>query len=209
MIELVVTVALTVIVLTAVSGSFVFASVRLSDAYTKSVLNDQMNGIADRMEATIRNAVTCSVSDGGSTLVCSMPVDGVDSDGDGYKDTYYPDSTDSGGDGVYSVGDQVWFYQADITGTYDSGSGYVWRAERASGGTAAAGDIDRSFAYYDNRILRYPLVNSVAFTVNATTQTVTFTITGSTRIGAETSAGVTDPSNGRTISLTRTIEWRN
>ncbi|HTQ12171.1 MAG TPA: hypothetical protein VMI31_19060, partial [Fimbriimonadaceae bacterium] len=78
MIELVLTVSLTVIVLVAVSGTYVFASVRLSDAYTKSSLYDQIGGIADRIQATVRNADTCATRDGGSTLVCGMPIDGVD-----------------------------------------------------------------------------------------------------------------------------------
>jgi len=192
-----------VLVLSAVSATYVFATVRLSDAYTRSSLDDQLNGIANRIEATIRNADTCTVSDGGSTLVCGMPVDGIDTDGDGHKDTYYPDGTDANGNGTYTVGNSVWFYQANSTGAYGSGSGYVWRAERSNSGTASLADLDRSFAYYEDRILRYPLVNSVSFSVDASNKTVTFTLAGSTRIGAETSTGVTDATNGRTV------EWRN
>src|SRR5579862_2787477 len=129
MVEMMLTVAPTGIVVGVMATMFGFVSVRLSDSYTKASLYDQVNGVADRIEVSIRNAVTCSSPDAGFSLVCSMPVNGVDTDGDGYRDTYYPDGTDSKGAGTYSVGRYVWFYQAGSGGTFGSGSGQVWRAD--------------------------------------------------------------------------------
>lgn len=209
LIELSITIALTGIVVGVMATMFGFAASRLSDTYTKSSLYNQVNGVADRIEATIRNADSCSTKDSGTTLVCQMPMSGVDSDGDGHNDTYYPDHVDANGAGLYTVGSYVWFYQASSSGSYGAGSGSVWRGEQTGSGTLTRSALDRAFAYYYLTSMRYPLVNSLSFTVNSTAHTVTFSVTGSTRMGAETSVGATDSNSSRTLTLTRTIMWRN
>lgn len=209
MIELLITVSISAIVLGVMTMLFGFASVRLSDTYTQSALYDQVNGVADRIEATIRNADSCAIKDAGATLTCAMPVNGVDTDGDGHDDTYYPDKADKNGTEQYTVGSYVWFYNAGSTGAYSVGSGAVWRAQRVNTATVILSDVDTSFAYYYGSNRRYPLVTSVSFVVNASQRTVTFTVNGSTRMGAELGGSTDGTSLGRTVAVTRTVEWRN
>ncbi len=209
MIELLITISISAIVLGVMTMLFGFASVRLSDTYTQSALYDQVNGVADRVEANIRKADSCASRDAGATLVCSMPQNGIDTDGDGQKDTYYPDKTDANGAEQYTVGSYVWFYNAGSTGAYSVGSGGVWRSERTTVATVTLSDVDSSFGFYYGSVRRYPLVASASFVVNAALKTVTFTITGSTRMGSESGGNADGTTLGRTVTVTRTVEWRN
>jgi Tfp pilus assembly protein FimT len=208
LIEMVLCVALTAIVIGVMATLYGFAAVRLSDAYTKTSLYDQMNSVADRIESTIKNARTCSLDVSGN-LKCNMPVNGIDSDGDGYFDTYYPDSTDANGMGHYSAGNTVWFYDAGSNAAYGTGSNYVWRAEVPGLTAPTSLNLDHSFGYYYNGNIRYPLVTSTTFVVSPATQTVTFTVTGSVRIGSENFVTTSEDNTNRVITLTRTVCWRN
>lgn len=203
--------ALTAIVIGVMATLYGFAAVRLSDAYTRSSLSEQVNGVADKIELTIRNAHSCALDPNGN-LRCVMPLDGVDSDGDGHYDSYYPFQLDTNGEGLYGSGPAVWFYNAGPDAIYNSGlSGNVWSADmRGSLGlTPTPATLDHAFAYYYDGNLRYPLVTGLSFSLNAATHSITYTVSGSTGIGAETSQRTGADTSGRDLSITRTVTWRN
>lgn len=209
MVELLVTIAITGFVVGATASLFGFATVRLSDTYTGSVLQDQVTDVADEIEATVRNAIYCESQNSGATLKCVMPLNGVDSDENGTLDTYYPDKLDAKGNGVFSEGNVVWFYASGPVMTYKASKGNVWRSEKAGSTDPNTAVKDNSFAYYYGTNRKYALVNYVTYTVDPTTKTVTYAIYGSTRMGSEVSAGALNDSSSRTIPVTRTVNWRN
>lgn len=210
MVELMITIVLTGIVVGTIAGMYGFIAVRLTDSFSQSSVCDQVKSVADTIETSIRNADSCTTADGGATLICSMPVNGVDTDGDGYNDAYYPDKTDANGVGQYTVGSYVWFFRAGTTGLYHTslGSSLIWRADSTSKTSPKMSENDKSFMVYPGGNLRHPLVTTVAFTVNASSKTVTYTVTGSSRIGSE-STETSDANSSRILAVTRTVQWRN
>ncbi|MBS1713116.1 MAG: prepilin-type N-terminal cleavage/methylation domain-containing protein [Armatimonadetes bacterium] len=209
MIELMMTVALSAMVIGVMAGMYGFTSTRLADAYTKAVLVDQTTDVADRIEASFRNATVCIEQDGGNAVQCLMPANGVDTDGDGHLDTYYPDDNNADGTGAYSAGNYVWFFMAGASSTYKSGSGFLWRAEKSNSSDPSLGDIDRTFSHYYNTRLRYPLVKSVTFTVDMAEHTVTFKVVGTTRLSEESTTNATEDGTIRTMTVKRKVRWRN
>jgi len=203
------TVALSAMVIGAMAGIYGFASTRLADAYTKAVLVDQTTELADKVEATVRNASVCLEQDGGRAIQCVMPANGVDTDGDGHLDTYYPDDNNADGSGAYSNGKYVWFFLAGASSTYGSGSGVVWRAERSDSADPSLGDIDRSFSHYYSSKLRYPLVGSVQFSVDLAERTVTYKVTGTTRLSTDSSSNTSEAATSRSMVVIRKVRWRN
>jgi len=208
LIEVVFAMLFTAMVLGAVTSLYAFATVRLSDAYTQSSLYDQLNGMADRMESVLRNAKTAASADSGATLNVTMPLNGIDTDGDGVNDAWYPNKSDSTGNATQDAGGHVWFYNAGLTGAFKSGSGYIWVAETASSATPTSSNTDKAFCLYYGGKQKFPLVTGLSFTVNSVAHFVTFTLTGSTQIGSEQSASSVDTS-ARSASVTRTVSWRN
>lgn len=211
MIELTITVSLTALVVGVVASLYSFVSVRLCDAYTQSLVIDQVNDVADKIEATIRNADSCRTLDAGAILSCSMPKNGVDSDGDGHYDAYYPDKVDAKGEGQYTVGRYYWFFQAGSDGAYQGATtGYIWRADSDSAAKPAKSDVDTDFIYYPGpaKKIRNNLVHMVQFAVDDATKTVTYTVTGGSRMGSE-NTDTSDLNASRVVSVTRTVAWRN
>jgi len=209
MVELLVTISITGFVVGAVATLFGFSSVRLSDTYGSAMVQDQVTDVADSIEATIRNAITCEVANSGATLKCVMPLNGIDTDEDGVNDTYYPDKIDSKGTGQYSEGNIVWFYANGPVMTYTASKSNVWRSEKAGSTSPNTAVQDNSFSYYYGGNRNYPLVNYVTYSVDAASKTVTFSVYASTSIGKEASAGATKDSSTRTTPVTRTVQWRN
>lgn len=210
MIELTITTALTAIVIGAVAMMYSFTAVRLSDAYTQSVVMDQAIDVADRIEATIRNADSCTVKDSGATLMCSMPKNGVDSTGDGHYDTYYPDKVDPNNEAQYTVGRYYWFFDSNSGNYISASSGYIWRADSTSNTTPKKNEDDLDFFYYPGAAqkMRHPLVYSATFSVNAPASSVTFTVTAGSRMGSENTE-TSDLNASRVYSITRTVQWRD
>lgn len=208
LIETVLAVALSAMVIGVIATLYGFATIRLSDAYTKSSLADQLNSFADRLDLTIRNAKTCVSAEGGATLNCSMPTNGVDTDGDGVDDTWYADKSDASGNAQYTAGGHAWFYNAGAVGTYHTGTGNIWTAETVGATAPSAANTDKKFCNYFSGPARFPLVTGLSVTVNAAGHSVTYTLTGSTQIGSEKAASA-DDTTSRTVTLTRTVAWRN
>ncbi|MBV6457214.1 MAG: hypothetical protein HONBIEJF_00321 [Fimbriimonadaceae bacterium] len=209
MVEVLVTIAITGFVVGATASLFGFSSVRLSDTYGSAMLQDQINDVADDIEATIRNAILCESANGGATLKCVMPLNGVDSDEDGSLDTYYPDKVDARGNGQYSEGNIVWFYATGPVMTYTLSKSNVWRAEKAGSTSPGTAVRDDAFAYYYGGARKNPLVNYVTYSVDAVSKTVTFTVYASTKIGKDASAGALNDGTTRIIPVTRTVQWGN
>lgn len=208
MIEMMIVVTLTAMIVGVVASLFAFTSYRLSDSFTQSLVIDQATTVANDIEKTVRNATNCTVRDAGATLVCTMPKTGIDSDGDGYDDTFYPDKTNNKGIEVYSNGDQCWYFNSDANGLYGTGAGMVWKADSTGPGSPAQADNNHAFMRHRGGALRNPLVRSVTFDVNVPSKTVTFTVLSAARMGS-TSADTSDTKNSRTISITRSVVWRH
>lgn len=207
LIEVTLTVALIATVTGAVISLFGFATVRLCDAYTRVMVSDQINAVADRIESTIREAHSCTIS--GTALVCTMPNAGKDIDGDGHLDLYNPSGIDASGYATYTAGNYVWYYAAGVTGDYGSGSGCVWRAEPTTSASPTMTDLDTSFAYYYGGKAKNPLVSTLTVLVASAARSVTFTVGANGSIGRTVQNLSGDTNAVRSVTVTRTVVWRN
>ena len=89
----------------------------------------------------------------------------------------------------------------------------MWRSECTGSSNPTIFDIDVTFSHYFWTMAyqkrRYPLVNNLYFTIDNSNRLVTFTVTGSTRTGKETSRDAVNDATGRFVTLSRTVHWRN
>ncbi len=206
-IEMMITVSVTATVMMAVVSLFGFAAVRLSDAYTQVVVTNQLNSVADSIEATIREAHSCRVS--GTALVCSMPNAGTDTNQDGHLDSYDPSGVTSSNYATYTVGNYVWYYVAGSAGTYGTGTGYVWRAEPTTAANPTSYDTDSSYGFYYAGNKQFDLVSTLSVVVTSASRSVQFTVGANAAIGRTVQDSSGDSNTMRSPTVTRTVVWRN
>jgi hypothetical protein len=212
LIEMLLVVLLTSMIMGTLATLYSYAMGRAAHSAARYTALEQANTLADAIETTVQQAVSCSIVTSGSFsgLKCIMPIQGVDRNGDGYIDRYSPTGVSRRGAEKFGYGKRVWFYTSNSTGAFTASGTVYWRAERSDDAVPTASDADKSFAYYFNTTTpRFSLVSSVAFSVDASTQLVTCTVNASSRINTERAA--TGSANELTESATvvKSIYWRN
>jgi len=161
------------------------------------------------IEATIANSVGCAKAANGGTdaLVCTMPLNGSDTDGDGTDDAYTPLRISKRGYPRYGSGKRVWYFLGDINGQFGNGGSYLFRAVRNDAANPTIADIDATWSwdYAAGRPKRGPFT-AMSLTVDATADTVQYGVTVSSTLRNDQT-----PANGeasQTLVLSGTTHWR-
>jgi type II secretory pathway pseudopilin PulG len=212
LIEMLLVVMLTSVLLATLATLYGFSMGRAARSAARYAALDQANTLADKIEATVQQAVSCSIvtSGGFSGLKCTMPATGQDRDGDGYVDRYSPTGVSRRGSEKYGTGKRVWFYPSNSTGSFTALGTIIWRAERADDSLPTSSDGDKTFAYYfDGTTARYNLVSSATFSVDSTNSTATCVITASSQLRSERVGSAADGAGAETVVVTKTMSWRN
>lgn len=190
-----------------------FAVTRTSQSMASAAVLTQADQLTNSMVRTVRDSIrvdsiTYALKSG---LKCTLPLDGVDTDGDGQLDSFLPYRVNGLGP-VYRPGKRVWFYFSDKSGDFTHDGPYLFRAVRQDDGYPTPLDIDKNWSFYYGRTstLNYGLVDSILWSVDPANLVVTFTVDLSKQLRSEARAGAgSDGSTARKLRLSIQACWRN
>jgi type II secretory pathway pseudopilin PulG len=213
-IELTLATALTAIIVGALGTVYVFAARESSESTAAASATRQAQMLMAEISDVVSQAVNVQIySAGGNTgLKCTMPVNGLDTDGDGYLDTYTPRAIGKRGYEKYGYGKRIWFYRSGATGAFASLGGIVWRAQRNDDNAPTAFDKDTAWTYYPGvASTRWNLIERMTFALDAPNKTVTVNITGSSLMRADRVGNVAEVAEGQAAktAISQNIFWRN
>lgn len=213
-VELMITCAITAILIGSTASIYMFTANRTAQALATVTTSSQMQMLSKSIDETVAKATHVQVVSvaGNIGLKCIMPASGTDTDADAFSDLFEPTSA-TAGQVRWGKGTRVWFYLANATGNFMQPGPIVWRAERNDDLIPTSLNVDRSFTYFqDTGLLRYSLLDSITWSVNATDKTVTYTLKASSLARADrrsSTAYTTEKESSRTITLSRTTNWIN
>jgi prepilin-type N-terminal cleavage/methylation domain-containing protein len=212
MIEMTLVMALSALILGAVACLYSFTTTRAGTAVASAACQAQAIVVMNEITKIVDMSNICSITTIGanSALTCIVPSKTTDFDGDGYPDWATPSSASRRGFDKWGQGYHIYFYTSDATGTPANTGPYIWRAKRSDWNTPTVTDSDQNWSLYYAGNVRYPLITSVTFSVNSVLRTVTINVRASDLRRADRSATAADAANLQSsISLTRTVYWRN
>lgn len=211
LIEMSLVLTLTALILGVLTVLYGYTLERLAHATADFAASDDAFLASNDIGTTVKNAYSCStVTLSGITgLKCTMPASGADKDNDGYLDSWTLAAVSRRGYEKVSPGKRVWFYLGNSTGAFGTTGTILWKAERTDDLNPTASDAIRAYAYFSGTRLRYPLMSSLSFTVNASAQTVAYTVVAGSLIRAERTPGSESTNQSYTHTETRTVYWRN
>ena len=214
LVELLVVIGVSSIVLGGLGALYGHVAAQMGEAVAAMATTDQATTALRDVEWSVRNALLCETRtlNGATALRCKMPSAKVDLDGDGNPDSYAPSSLDKFGREGYAVGERVWYYLADGTGTFGTSGGTLWRAVMTSDAnpTAASRDLAWTFLYRRTTSPRFPLVTEFSATVDAETRLVSLTLAAESVARAERRPASGEAAGARRgIRLSSQIFWGN
>ena len=213
LVELLITMILTVIVMTTGVTLYSFVAIRSGEAVSQYNNLQISNELLDAMDEAITDASSCQLVtlNDVPALKCSLPDTGKDPDGDGILDSYDITKVNKLMGDVHSPGKRVWLYSSEAPGN-PTAKGYYWfRAYRNDDVTITSADIDNRWSYRTagNPRRYYPGV--VTLSINQADKSVTVTMTPDSSIDQErqTAGFVGTKTRAWTGStLSRTFFWR-
>jgi prepilin-type N-terminal cleavage/methylation domain-containing protein len=171
LVELVIVTAMTSLLIGILGYVYVWVSGKSAQAYAQQAVISQASRITDDMEKTISNAVSCTAGTNlfGSTLSCTMPETGLDTNADGVDDKWAPKLITPRGLPKYgNSGKRVWYYFSDSTGNFfavpSAAQRYIFRAIRADAAMPSLANADNTFRNNPGGGFKWNLVSSVTFT---------------------------------------------
>jgi len=209
LVEMIIASGLLAVVVTALTALYGFAGKRNLYAIARfSALRAASVSVKD-IETTVESAVNCQkvVNGGSDALVCTMPLNGTDTNGDGVSDSFTPTRISKRGYPRYGTGQRVWYFLSDANGIYGNSGPYLYRAIRNDASNPGVDDIDKvwSVDYQLGRPKRGPL-SAMTFTVDAVARTVQYSFNLNQAI-----RGDQTPSNGEAahaLAVQGTAFWR-
>lgn len=210
LVEVVIAAGLMALIVAALTALFGFTLKRSAHSVARfTVLRAGEAGTSD-LARTIEEAVSCSrVANGASdALVCTMPLNGSDTDGDGFNDAYAPSRASKRGFLHYGTGQRVWYYLAAASGQFGQSGAYLFRAVRNDALNPTTPDIDQvwSFEPGTSTPRRGPFV-TMTISSNALSKTISFTLEAKTAIRqAQLPANGEDSQN---FQLSGMAHWRH
>jgi hypothetical protein len=203
--ELLVTGALTVVLVGSLLGMFVFSAKKAEAATVETAAYNDASRLMDDIASKVSNATEVSVYTGtsGQFLRCTLPKNGIDMDGDGYPDRFNFSMVNNFGTGKYIKGLRVTYYRSNNTGSTSTplhSASWCWRAWRNDDAVPTNADVDLTFASNrrDSRESAFPTVKSLSFSHDEANGRVLVRITAT----ADSGDGEKD------IVLERTIPYR-
>ncbi|HZH98511.1 MAG TPA: hypothetical protein VEX38_06025, partial [Fimbriimonadaceae bacterium] len=152
----------------------------------------------------------------GTALMLTMPLIGVDKNGDGVLDVYTPFGVGSAGIEKYGEGKRLWYYQAGSSGDINSSGSLIWRAWTNDDTLPTIAQVDRDWSYYYGNTSRYRwnFIDSLSFSLpgdGSGKQHVDLAIVASALARAERRSGgiASESTQSSSITLSRRIFWRN
>ena len=211
LIEMALVLALTALIIGVLTVLYGFTMERLGHATADFAASDDAFLAANDIGTIVKNAYSCTTVtlNGVTGLKCTMPANGSDKDDDGYLDSWTLASVSRRGYEKVTAGKRDWFYLGDSTGAFGTTGTILWKAERSDDLNPTSSDAIQKYAYLTSTRLRYPLISSVTFSVNSSTQTVSYTLVAGSLTRAERTPGSESSSMSYTHTETRTAFWRN
>lgn len=203
--------AIGAVLLGSSSSLYLLISKRTNDDAGLNLAVAQATQLADELQDTIKNSLTCTVTQSGNRQVmfCQLPANGTDGNSDGIMDQFPPANIDFDGALKFNPGQSVGYYWSDQSGdlapTNQGPELGLWRSfSPASGGATVP---DPSWSRIGDQT-RWTLIDSVQFVANYGTRSTTVTITARV-LGRNMNRAVsTDPADQRReYTLVRTIPW--
>ena len=212
-VEVMITTALISIVIGTLATLYFYAFTRTTRGVTEVAAVLQIQGLLDRMDNQIAQACDVSIvtSGPGIGLKCTMPLSGTDKDGDGVLDTYVPNSVSRRQIAKYTRGKRVWYYMAAAPGNFGTAGSIFYQAVRNDDALPTSANVVNTFSYAPGDVYRWSLLDSVAFAIDGTNESVTVSARTSTLARAERSAGVAtvEAGDNYVVNVTRKTCWRN
>ncbi|MEQ1822839.1 MAG: prepilin-type N-terminal cleavage/methylation domain-containing protein [Fimbriimonadaceae bacterium] len=216
LVELVIVTAMTSLLIGILGYVYVWVSGKSAQAYAQQAVISQASRITDDMEKTISNAVSCTplVNLFGSSMSCTMPENGIDTNGDGVDDKWAPKLIGPRGQAKYGAsGKRVWYYFSDSTGSYlavpSAAQRYVFRAVRTDSALPTLANADNTFRNSPGGGFKWNLVSSVTFTADAPKKLITVKVKCANLAYGMNRRAETASSLSREFELERTVFTQN
>ena len=211
LVEMALVLTLTALIIGVLTVLYGFTIERLAHATADFAASDDAFLASNDIGTVIKNAYTCTTvtASGVTGLKCTMPSTGTDKDGDGHLDSWTLASVSRRGYEKVALGKRDWFYLGDSAGAFGTTGTILWKAERSDDLNPTSSDAITKYAYLTSTRLRYPLISSLALSVNSSNQTVTYTVIAGSLTRAERTPGSEASNQSYTHTETRTAFWRN
>ena len=216
LVELLIVVTLSALVLGVTVSLYGFSMTRLAQNGSRYATEDQARKLLDEMESVVRDSTNVSIVTSGTNtgLKCTLAQQSfrsATSTSTGSKVTASADPigvTKRGFD-KHGTGKRIWFYMAASPGAFGTSGTNYYRAERNDDSNPTATDVVTNFTTYSGSTSqRFPLVTSMAYTLDSTNKTVSLTVTARS-LWRDERTGSTGDKQSQTFTETRTIGWRH
>lgn len=172
LIEMTLAVVLTSLIVGSATTLYSFIAIRTADAVSRfSTLQS-----CTTLSSTIRNLSMTAVKvesknlSGRAALVCTVPKDSVDRDGDGIPEYPQADFTDKLLREGYTARKRFWIYPANAIGTPGSAGNYWFMAIRTDDANPTVADIHRGWSFWRGGEPRVSIPGTVTFSVIASSK---------------------------------------
>ncbi len=213
LVEMVLASVITAIIMGALTAIYANMASTTARSLAKANVLLQTETLLEDMEVVASQAsVIQVVAFGGRTAMkCTMPLNGADTNNDGVLDTFTPDSVSRRQIPKYNRGLRIWYYQADATGDPNVDGTVMWKATRPDDSNPTTSDVLSSWTSYYGGANRWPLIDTVTFSIEPDLKSVRMIVRGSSLTRAEQAAGAAAVADRDTvvISLQRKVMWRN
>lgn len=213
LVEVVFTLALTVMVTGAATGLYSFVAIRTADAIAQYNAISQANDLLNAIETSVQNSFFCEVRtvSGKQMLMCCQPFSGTDRDSDGYFESVTPNQINKLNREEYFLGEQVWYYSASIDATPISSGQFWFRCKRTdiASPTNSGTSFDSKFNFLTTRNPRVFIPGTVTFSVDEDLRTTTIVITLSNSISRPDEDLLVRGRNAPPLVMRRVCYWRS
>ncbi|MCB8932597.1 MAG: prepilin-type N-terminal cleavage/methylation domain-containing protein [Fimbriimonadaceae bacterium] len=212
LVEVMITTALVAVVVGVLASLYFTTFNRMTRgvAEVSAILQAQM--LLDRMEVHLAQACDAQlVTFGGVTaLKITMPSTGKDKDGDGVLDSCTPTGVSTRGIAKFNRGKRVWYYMSNATGNFGTPGNLIYQAARNDDANPTGADVVTAFSNSGGQY-RYPLLDSIGFSLDSPVESVTVTVRTSRLYRNESAAGAAAAENrdNYVVTLSRKVCWRN
>jgi hypothetical protein len=172
MIEMMLAVVLTSLIVGSATTMYSFIAIRTADAVSRFSTLQSCTTLSSTMRTLAMTAVKVESKNlsGRSALVCTVPKDSVDRDGDGVPEYPQADFTDKLLREGYTEQKRIWLYPADSIGTPGSSGNYWFMAIRTDDSNPTIADIKRDWSFWRAGEPRVSIPGTVTFSVIASSR---------------------------------------
>ena len=174
LIEMTLAVVLTALIVGSATLLYSFIAIRTADAVSRFSTLQSCTTLSSAIRSVAMTAVKVESKNlgGRAALVCTIPKEGVDRNGDGVQDYPQPDSTNKLLRESYEPDERIWFYPANATGTPGTSGNFWFMAIRTDDSNPTVTNINSDWSFWQAGQPKVSISGTVTFSVIAASRLV-------------------------------------